>query len=94
MSEDKKELPSVKEMVFNLTDTAKDVFTQALARGVIMAPVEVAKTRWDICFDCEYFLKEPENSIIPYRCKKCGCGMKFKTRVAAAKCPIDKWGPV
>ncbi len=94
MSEDKKELPSVKEMAFNLVGAAKDVFTQALTRGTVMASEEITKERWDICFNCEHFLKEPENSVLPYRCKLCGCGMKIKTRIASAKCPANKWGPV
>ena len=28
------------------------------------------------------------------RCRKCGCLLKLKTRMALASCPIGKWGKV
>ena len=46
---------------------------------------EVRKERLSICNECEYFKKELS------MCKKCGCNMKLKTKLYAAKCPIDKW---
>ena len=94
MSENNNELPSLKEMALNLSESAQAILKNALTRGAVLAPEEVVKTRWDTCYDCEFFLKEPENSTIPYRCKLCGCGMKLKVRFAATKCPANKWGPV
>jgi len=41
--------------------------------------------RLAICYSCEFF--DEEN----IRCKKCGCNMKYKTKMDTAKCPIDKW---
>ena len=86
------EMPSLREMAFNLIGAGKDIIAGAITSGVIMASDETAKARWDICFDCDFFEKKPEDYI--YRCTKCGCGMRVKVRVAAMKCPINKWGPV
>ena len=87
------ELPSLKEMAFNLVGTAKDMFQLAVARGQILAPENVIKTRWDLCWDCEFFLKEATVKDIKRECvcSKCGCAMKTKVRIAAAHCPIGKW---
>ena len=41
--------------------------------------------RWAECEKCEFLIKPTNN------CKKCGCFMKVKTRVATASCPIGKW---
>lgn len=49
------------------------------------ASKEIAQSRFDICKECEHFFK-PTLS-----CKKCGCFMKAKVKVARSVCPIDKW---
>ena len=91
-------MPSLKEMAFNLVGAGKDIIAQAITKGVIMAPEEVAKDRWDICFNCEFFVKQSVGTDVVdahiYRCNKCGCGMRVKVRLAAMKCPINKWGSV
>ena len=43
-----------------------------------------ADYRWSICQKC------PELTDAN-RCRQCGCFMKLKTKVKAAKCPIGKW---
>jgi len=40
--------------------------------------------RWATCQTC------PELGS-NNRCKQCGCFMKLKTKIKAAKCPIGKW---
>ena len=85
--------PSVKEMAFSLVGAAKEIVTTAVSKGAIIASDEDIKKRWDICWDCEFFKKQPEHAMMPYVCIKCGCGMKVKTRLAAVSCPINKWGP-
>jgi len=87
------ELPSLKEMAFNLIGTAKDMFQMAVARGQILASEDVVKARWDLCWDCEFFLKESTFKEIKRECvcSKCGCAMKSKVRFAATHCPIGKW---
>lgn len=52
------------------------------------APEEIAVKRFEICLACEHLYKPTRT------CKKCGCFMGVKTRLASRKCPIDKWGPV
>ena len=61
------EMPSLREMAFNLVGAGKDLIAGALANGVIMASDEIAKTRWDICFDCEFFVKYVSD-VNHYRC--------------------------
>lgn len=46
---------------------------------------EVAEKRYAICLECP-FLTE-----LTKQCKKCGCFMQLKTKLAAAACPINKW---
>lgn len=46
---------------------------------------EVQKTRFDICKGCPEFIHLTGN------CKRCGCFMSQKTKLAAASCPIGKW---
>ena len=49
------------------------------------APDELAISRFDICKGC------PELIKLTSQCKKCGCIMRIKTKLEAAKCPIGKW---
>jgi len=49
---------------------------------------ETAELRYSICDGCEFFLQ------ITKQCRKCGCFMHLKTKIAHAECPINKWGPV
>lgn len=44
----------------------------------------VAEERLAICRSCEQL---SEYNI----CKKCGCFMLMKVKVAQAKCPLEKW---
>lgn len=46
---------------------------------------EIAEKRYSICKECPEFIKTTK------QCKKCGCFMKFKTKLQAAECPIFKW---
>jgi hypothetical protein len=81
--------PSLMEMAFSLNETLTDVLKNAVkTNGIIMAPDDIVRKRWELCFSCEHFNND---SVIPSRCMKCGCGMKLKTRLQAAKCPIGKW---
>lgn len=43
------------------------------------------KDRLDICNKCKHFRKSIN------QCKKCGCLMQIKARIAFTKCPIGKW---
>jgi len=96
------ELPSLKEMAFNLIGAAKDTFQLMVTKGVVLAPEEEVKKRIDLCWDCEFFQGEVvvkhyvKNVVIREDvrecvCSKCGCAMKTKTRLASSSCPVGKW---
>ena len=55
-------------------------------KNVMLHDQDIIDKRWDECQKCEFLLKPTNN------CKKCGCFMKVKTKVATASCPIGKWG--
>ena len=55
----------------------------AIKRGIIHNQ-DVLDERWSLCLGCE-FLTESNS------CKKCGCFMKVKHKLAYASCPIGKW---
>lgn len=46
---------------------------------------EDAEKRFSICQQCPELLK------LTKQCKKCGCFMAAKTKLAKATCPIGKW---
>jgi hypothetical protein len=49
------------------------------------ASEELSNQRYDICKQC------PELIKLTSQCKKCGCIMAAKTKLAGASCPIGKW---
>jgi hypothetical protein len=70
---------------------ARNLMEQAIASGTgvlngkpLIASMEKAKARLDICAACEFFNKD--------RCSKCGCFMNKKAHLDAAQCPMNKWG--
>jgi len=56
------------------------------ASGVKLVSKKEHTERYSICQACEYFQKK--------RCKKCGCFMYTKTKLAGQVCPATppKWG--
>ena len=46
---------------------------------------EEAQKRFNICINCESFIKQTT------MCKECLCIMKFKCKLKNAKCPLNKW---
>jgi hypothetical protein len=44
--------------------------------------------RFAVCESCPHFLE------LTKQCKKCGCFMHLKTKLAEAECPIGKWKAV
>lgn len=69
----------------DLTNTAKAVAKDIVNGQPIMADNLLINNRIEICNKCEFI------SLDSYRCNKCGCFMKIKTQINAAKCPINKW---
>jgi hypothetical protein len=54
--------------------------------NALKVPDEIAIQRFNICKAC------PELSKLTHQCKKCGCFMAAKTKLAEAECPLKKWG--
>lgn len=48
---------------------------------------EVASSRLSMCRAC------PELIPLTGQCKKCGCVMHLKVKLAKAYCPLHKWAP-
>lgn len=46
---------------------------------------ELSNYRYGICQSC------PELIQVTKQCKQCGCFMAMKTKLKAAKCPLEKW---
>lgn len=46
---------------------------------------EEADRRFEICKTCPHLIQ------LTNQCKKCGCLMHLKTKLANASCPIEKW---
>lgn len=61
-----------------------DLFNKKMGR----VSIEQKNQRLQICKECPFFLK------ITSQCKKCGCLMTEKTKLADAECPIGKWGKI
>jgi len=55
-------------------------------KNILLHDQDIIDKRWSECEKCEFLLKPTNN------CKKCGCFMNVKTKVATASCPIGKWG--
>ena len=51
----------------------------------LRATTKNLKTRLEICNKCKFFRKSVN------QCKKCGCFMQIKARIAFTRCPIGKW---
>lgn len=49
------------------------------------APEDEASKRLEICKACPELIKTTG------QCKKCGCIMNLKTKLAKAECPLHKW---
>ena len=54
-------------------------------KKVMLHDQDIIDKRLSICQDCEYFISPTS------QCKKCGCFMKVKTRLATTRCPVGKW---
>lgn len=59
-----------------------DLFNKNMNR----APSSVQQERLSICETCPFYRKGIN------QCKKCGCIMPQKVKLADAFCPVDKWG--
>ncbi len=54
-------------------------------KNIILHDQDIIDKRFSMCQDCEHFIN------ITSQCKKCGCFMKVKTKLATSRCPVGKW---
>ncbi len=86
----KKETPWEKFKKNNPEKFAKNAKPWDLMNSNLRVDDEIAEERFAICLKC------PELVPVTHQCKKCGCFMKQKTKLANAFCPLDppKWTQV
>ena len=77
------EFPSLFTQARNLIEQAVASGTGMFSGNPLIASIEKAKARLDICATCEFFNQG--------RCTKCGCFMSKKAHLDAAQCPMNKW---
>ena len=81
----KKETPWEK---FKRNNPDRDARPWDLLNPHLRVEDEIADERFEICKGC------PELIPVTHQCKKCGCMMKQKTKLANASCPLGKWSQV
>ena len=85
---EKTEFPTALGMMKSLGATAvAQVKHIARTRSVGMSSTKTQEARINTCKACDLYYARS------HRCKQCGCRLKAKIRLAAAACPINKWGP-
>tara|TARA_R110000782_G_scaffold186862_1_gene277048 strand:+ start:15199 stop:15615 length:417 start_codon:yes stop_codon:yes gene_type:complete len=57
----------------------------SVKRNKFLTSKEVYNDRLKICKSCEYYFK-PTGT-----CKRCGCFMRIKAKIAPVSCPVNKW---
>jgi hypothetical protein len=60
-------------------------FTDLFDPNMERSDRELIESRLKVCNGCNWFNKRLA------KCKKCGCFMKLKSTLKAAKCPLEKW---
>ena len=69
----------------DISKTATNIIYTLIKEGKVLTEASIANNRMAICESCQFFKKDF------YQCDKCKCFMKIKTKIVAAKCPIEKW---
>jgi len=67
----------------NAAGAAGRVMRAAVNHHAVKVSDEEQARRLSICKGCEWFTGS--------RCTKCGCVMRWKTKLATESCPIGKW---
>jgi hypothetical protein len=75
--------PSLLEKISNLTQAGSRVVQTVLSGQQALALPEEIERRLEICQGCDFFTGKT--------CKKCGCFIRFKSKLATEHCPINKW---
>lgn len=72
-------------MSYNFLDATKDFLTGSLD----YVAEHVQRARFNTCKSCPEIFKLPMTAL--GTCKKCGCFMDAKIKLARASCPLNKW---
>ncbi len=75
--------PSILKKASNLAGAGVRVIKAVTHRQRISASTEEQQRRLSICEVCEF----SKNGT----CQKCGCFIRFKTKLETEHCPIHKW---
>lgn len=78
------ELPEVPELIKPKPVRPWDMFNKNMQR----VEDKIHEERMSICLECPFLIKATK------QCKKCGCFMEMKTKLADATCPERKWDAV
>lgn len=80
-SNNKKEEPSLFAKAISLTKAT----INHVKSGCALVTDNVEKDRIETCSTCDFFDKEK------YKCKSCGCELKYKLLWQTSKCPENRW---
>jgi hypothetical protein len=75
---------SIKDIVVNNINSEVSPL-DLINPNVPRAPIEISEKRMSVCSSCPELIKSTS------QCKKCGCFMAAKTKLANAKCPLGHW---
>ncbi len=77
--------PPLTEQASNLAGAVGRAAQAVVTGNAVIAPKEEYSRRFRICVACEHF------HGMHVRCRKCGCKLKAKLRLATERCPAGKW---
>lgn len=78
-------MPDIIEMASNLGKQIVDTTVTLAVSGQVFADEKIQNERFAICTNCIHFISTQS------RCNICGCFMKTKVKIIAAKCPAGIW---
>lgn len=76
-------LPSLSTQARNAVGAVGRIARAAIQQKKIRVSDEEQQRRMAICATCEFYTGST--------CKKCGCHIRFKTKLTTEHCPIGKW---
>lgn len=78
-------LDKIKDRINSIQETAESIESKL---EHLFVDEKILEHRLSTCMSCEH-LFHPTN-----QCKKCGCFVKVKTKLAMFECPLKKWTKV
>lgn len=73
-------------MIQNLVDKLESIRQKAIDEGKkFLTTDDIVEYRLGICKSCNFYFSPTG------QCKKCGCFLSAKIRLARQRCPVGKW---